>query len=172
MKLLLVVAILIFAFVVVASALKSKTGQGEISFPYQKRSPLFSAAERSFLGVLDQAMGPTYRIFGKVRIADVAQVKPGLTNSARQAALNRIAAKHFDFVICKASDLSIVCAIELNDKSHASNRAKARDDLVAGVCRVIGLPLVSFPAQTSYVVSDIQLRILSAISSNAPAVGV
>ena len=62
---------------------------------------------------LDMAVGLQYRFFGKVRIADVAKVKQGLSRSSQQAALNRIAAKHFDFVICRRNDLSVVCAVEL-----------------------------------------------------------
>jgi len=85
---------------------------------------------------------PEHRVFGKVRVADVAMTPPGLSGTARQGALNRIAFKHFDFVVCRSSDLSIVCAVELNDKSHASERAQARDDLLAKVCQAIGLPLL------------------------------
>lgn len=147
----------VFVVFVVLAALKGKvSGAGSIGFPYQPAKPLFSAAERSFLGVLDQAVGPEHRVFGKVRVADVAAVKPGLGNSARQGALNRIAAKHFDFVICRSGDLSVVCAIELNDKSHASRKAQSRDELLANVCRAIGLPLLTVPAKAAY--SPLELR--------------
>ena len=82
-----------------------------------------------------------------MRLADLAKVKGGLNKSARQGALNRVAAKHLDFVVCRATDLSDVCAFELNDRSHASQRAQARDELVAQVCQTIGLPLVTVPAK-------------------------
>src|SRR5690606_25243251 len=131
---LVLLAVIVFVVFIVLAALKSKQGgSGKIGFPYQPAKPLFSAAERSFLGVLDQAVGPEHRVFGKVRVADVAAVKPGLGNSARQGALNRIAYKHFDFLVCRSGDLSVVCAVELNDKSHTSQRAQARDDLLANV---------------------------------------
>jgi hypothetical protein len=158
--------ILLFALVlvifVVLAALKGKAG-GSIGFPYQPAKPLFSAAERSFLGVLDQAVGPEHRVFGKVRVADIAAVKPGLGNSARQGALNRIAAKHFDFVVCRSGDLSVICAVELNDKSHASRRAQFRDELLANVCRVIGLPLLTVPAKAAYSLQDVRALFLAAI---------
>jgi hypothetical protein len=147
----------VFVVFVVLAALKGKvSGAGSIGFPYQPAKPLFSAAERSFLGVLDQAVGPEHRVFGKVRVADVAAVKPGLGNSARQGALNRIAAKHFDFVICRSGDLSVVCAVELNDKSHASRKAQSRDELLANVCHSIRLPLLTVPAKAAY--SPLELR--------------
>jgi Protein of unknown function (DUF2726) len=139
-------------------------GYGGIGFPYQRGKPLFSAAERSFLGVLDQAVGPDHRVFGKVRIADLAAVKLGLSRAAWQGALNRIAFKHFDFVVCRCSDLSVVCAIELNDQSHSSQRAQARDALVADVCKTIQLPLLVVPAKSSYSLQDVRAQFLSAIS--------
>ena len=158
-------AVLVFIVFIILAALKSKQGNASsISFPYQPAKMLFSAAERSFLGVLDQVVGPEHRVFGKVRVADVATVKPGLSNSARQGALNRIAAKHFDFVVCRASDLSVVCAVELNDKSHSSQRVQARDDLLAKVCQAINLPLLIVPAKQTYSLQELRAQFAAALS--------
>lgn len=159
---LIVFAILVFA---VVAGLKIKAGAagGTIGLPYRPAKNLFSAAERSFLGVLDQAVGAEHRVFGKVRVADVASVKSGLANSARQGALNRIASKHFDFIVCRASDLSVVCAVELNDKSHASKRAQARDDFLAKVCQAIDLPLLTVPAKQSYAPRELRQQFLQAV---------
>jgi hypothetical protein len=162
----------VFIIFVVLVALKNKQGgAGTIGYPYQPAKQLFSAAERSFLGVLDQAAGSDYRVFGKVRVADVAMVKPGLGNSARQGALNRIGSKHFDFVVCRASDLAVVCAVELNDKSHASNRAQARDELLAKVCQVINLPLITVPAKQAYAPQDVRAQFLAAVAPTPPSPG-
>jgi len=162
---LVVIAVLIVVAVGGLAAAKKKSGGATPdNLPYQSANALFSAAERSFLGVLDRAVGSDYRVFGKVRVADVAAVTSGLSNSARQVALNRIAAKHFDFVVCRASDLSLVCAVELNDKSHSSPRAQARDHFVAQVCRTVGLPLLTVQAQRAYSVQDIQSQFALLVS--------
>ncbi|MBC7943886.1 MAG: DUF2726 domain-containing protein [Burkholderiales bacterium] len=142
-----------------------------MGFPYQPAKPLFSAAERSFLGVLDQAVGPDHRVFGKVRLADVATVKPGLGNSARQGALNRIALKHFDFVVCRASDLAVLCAVELNDKSHSSQRVQARDDLLVKVCQAINVPLLQVPAKQAYSAQALRSQFWAAIGSPQLGIG-
>src|SRR6185312_146186 len=130
----LVIVVLVVVALAAIAAGKAKAGSGSsVGFPYQRAGALFSPAERSFLGVLNQAASPEYRVFGKVRIADVATLKSGLSGSARQGALNRVASKHFDFVVCRASDFSVLCAVELNDKSHGSKHGQARDEFVAGV---------------------------------------
>jgi len=160
--------VLVLVGLAIAAAIKRERGAGFVGFPYQRAKSLFSAAERSFLGVLDQAVGADHRVFGKVRVADIASVKPGLGRAARQGALNRIAAKHFDFVVCRASDLAVVCAIELNDKSHASQRAQARDELLAKVCQTIGLPLLTVPAKPAYSVQDLREQFATAIAPVPP----
>ena len=166
MSWILIAVVLVIAFFVLAALKgKHKTGTGTIGFPYRPAKTLFSPAERSFLGVLDQAVGTDYRVFGKVRVADVATVKLGLSNSARQCALNRIAQKHFDFVVCGARDLNIVCAVELNDSSHSSQRAQARDELLVKVCQVINLPLLQVPAKQSYAPQDLRTQFLAAVGA-------
>ena len=166
--LILVIVVVVVAGLIAVAGKKAGTGS-KVGFPYVPAKGLFSAAERSFLGVLDQAVGSEHRVFGKVRVADLATVKPGLGNAARQGALNRVAAKHFDFVVCRASDLSVVCAVELNDSSHSSKRAQVRDELLTNVCEAIGLPLFQVPAKRAYSVQDLQAQFASVLGV-APAV--
>lgn len=169
---LVIVVVVVAALAALVAVAGKKAGTGsKVGFPYVPAKALFSAAERSFLGVLDQAVGSEHRVFGKVRVADLAAVKPGLGNAARQGALNRVAAKHFDFVVCRASDLSVVCAVELNDNSHSSKRAQVRDELLTNVCEAIGLPLFQVPAKRAYSVPELQAQFASVIGV-APAVAV
>ena len=153
---------------VVAFVVRQRGALGKIGFPYQRAKTLFSLAERSFLGALDQAVGSEHRVFGKVRVADVASVKSGLNNSVRQGALNRVAQKHFDFIVCRASDLSILCAVELNDKSHGSQRAKTRDSLILNVCQAIDLPLLTVTARQAYSTHDLRQQFLAATAQQLP----
>lgn len=139
-------------------------GQGGKSFPYKKSSTLFSPAERSFLGVLDMATGQDYRVFGKVRVADVIEVSGTFGRPAWQTAFNRISSKHFDYVLCDKNSLSVICAIELNDKSHAGQKRQKRDEFLDGVCKAANLPLVIIPAKTAYPVQEIRDLVKSAIN--------
>jgi len=111
LKPLVFILILVAILAAVLSAVFSKKN-GKKVYPYQAISHLFTPAERSFLGVLDQAVYPSCRAFGKVRVADVLKVKKGMARSDWQAAFNKICSKHFDYVICRASDLRILLVIE------------------------------------------------------------
>ena len=72
--LLIVLGVVVFALKTIQPGLFRK----RVDYPYQKESTLFTAAERSFLGVLEQALQGQSRVFGKVRLIDVIKVKPGL----------------------------------------------------------------------------------------------
>ena len=161
----MLVVVAVIALVALKRRDKSTNGEGE-RLPYALEEGLFSPAERSFLGVLDQALGKNYRVFGKVRVADVVTVEKGTPKSLWQRAFNRINAKHFDFVLCSPSDLKPVCAVELNDKSHAQEARKGRDQFLEDVCKKAGLPLVFFPAQHTYSPVEVCGAIASAMRGN------
>jgi len=128
-------------------------------YKYVLNKTLFTPAERSFLGVLDLAVADQYRIFGKVRIADILLPAKGLSKSHWQIAFNKVSAKHFDFVLCNKQTLEVVAVIELDDKSHQKAKTQHRDSLIASVCATAGLPLVRFAAKSSYQVTEIQQQI-------------
>lgn len=150
-------AVVIVAITLFLLAKRSEKGKPtQTALPYQKAEALFSHAERSFLGVLHQAVGNHAAVFGKVRVADVVEPKAGLARHARQTASNKISAEHFDFLLCDIEDLSVACAIELDDGSHQSKRRHQRDEFLRGVCAAAGIPLIQVPAQSAYIISEVK----------------
>ena len=160
-----IVAIMVAIGLVLAIASKRSETPKRISL-FRQRDALFTAAERSFLGVLDQASSGRYRVFGKVRIADVIAPVKGLDKRTWSRVFNRITAKHFDFVLCDPQTLKVKAVIELNDKSHTSSRRIERDELVGRACADAGLALRMVKAQRSYsletvkqVVNEIEIEL-------------
>jgi len=90
----ILIVILVLVVIVIKLKLSLTTANQIEGYPYTKKPALFSPAERSFLGVLEQAIGEKYQIFGKVRVADIVEPQRGLDNSRRHKAFNRISAKH------------------------------------------------------------------------------
>jgi len=129
---------------------------GIAEYHYKKKPALFTPAERSFLGVLDQAVGESCQIFGKVRVADVLTPEKGLSRSKWQRAFNRISGKHFDFLLCNKKNLAVICAVELDDKSHTSNNRQQRDVFLEGACSAAGIPLIRIPVKSAYMISEIK----------------
>jgi len=146
---------------------------------YESRSVLFTPAERSFLEVLEQALDSRYRVFGKVRLADLVKPVKGLDAVQRSAAMYRINQKHVDFVICTASELSLVGVLELSEQSHERGDRAARDKFVDQVLASAGIPVLNFTARKGYAVQYVRTRLaemmhtdskLSAVSPLLPGI--
>jgi hypothetical protein len=69
----LFVAVIVAIALAILVNLAQKRGAAPTGYPYQITGALFSPAERSFLGVLHQAVERKASIFGKVRVADVVE---------------------------------------------------------------------------------------------------
>lgn len=149
---------LIFVAVVIVAALLaiSRLKRRRPVAVYEARPGLFTAAERSFLGVLEKAVGDRYRVFGKVRVADLLKTVKGMSNSDRQSALNKIVGKHVDFVLCHPGTLAVKAVIELNDRSHARGKRAARDAFLRDAFRQAGIPLLEIRARRSYTLETVK----------------
>jgi Protein of unknown function (DUF2726)/Topoisomerase DNA binding C4 zinc finger len=161
----LIILILLLVIVAITLALfRKKAEKGPVGFPYQSKDVLCTPAERSFIGALDNIVGESYRIFAKVRLADIVDVQKGLSASVRQSAVNRISRKHIDFVICDANDLSIIGAIELDDKSHRGKGRQERDQFLAKTLEAASVPLLRIKAQSTYSIKEISSSLNSAFN--------
>src|SRR5437867_2233624 len=101
---------------------RALVGRQAAKLPYQPRDTLLTPAERSFYGVLQQAIGGEFDVFAKVRLIDLLSV-PGGTRD-RQAHVNRVIAKHADFVLCDRRTSAPRLVIELDDSSHRTRQAR------------------------------------------------
>ena len=148
--------IFIFAVIGALLAVIGAKKQGPITYPYRKNKRLMTEAEASFLRVLELALpAGEYRIFGKVRVEDLISVKRGLTRQQVMSARNRIKSRHIDIVIVDAKTFEPRWAVELDDKSHAAESRKKRDDFLNKAFETAGLPLVRFVAKRAYSTQDI-----------------
>ena len=158
----LFVLALIFYF---ALKYSSKNKQQLNEYPYRKLETLFSPAERSFLGVLNQVVADNAYVFGKVRVADVLTPEKESSRKKWQISFNKISGKHFDYILCDKNDLSVLCAIELNDKSHNSKNRKARDKFLTDACSSANFPLIQVPAQAAYNLDEIREALILHLST-------
>jgi hypothetical protein len=148
----------IIACVLAALKKQQPAGGGELSF--EQRTPLFSPAERSFFGVLEQAVGSGYRVFGKVRLGDIVKPGKGLSKSKWATASNMLNKKHLDFVVCTASDLSVVGVVELDDRSHERQDRANRDVFVDGALAGAEVPVARFSAKKGYALPEVRSKIV------------
>ncbi|MBW7908191.1 MAG: DUF2726 domain-containing protein [Kiritimatiellae bacterium] len=126
---------------------------------YEKEDGLMSPTELLFFRSLEAAVSGHFRLFSKVRLADIIRVKRGTDRRSWQSAFNAIQSKHVDFLAVDPVNMTIQFAIELDDKSHQKPNRKERDVFVDKVLAGAGIPLFRFPAQRSYSEQNIRSRL-------------
>lgn len=159
-----ILLVMIVVLVVLVSLLKRQQAGPSKELTYEARKDLFSPAERSFLGVLEQAVAGQYCIFGKVRLGDLIQPGSGHSQSRRTGARNRINQKHVDFVLCQPETLAVVGAVELDDSSHRRKARSDRDDFVDRALESAGIQLVRFAARKGYAVAEVAAKLAEVLS--------
>ena len=127
---------------------------------YSAAGPIFTPAEMRFYRALTRAVREDHLVFGKVRVADLVTVEAA-TKKAHLTEHGRIAQKHIDFVVLDRTSLEIICAVELNDKSHGIHSRRQRDVFLKRVFSEAKVPLVWIEARSRYALSEIASAIYS-----------
>lgn len=150
----------LIAFCIVAGVIiEIRKGRLPKILPYKKKENLLSQNELKFYtALLEATKNKKTAIFSKVRIADIIETKFN-----QQRFLNMITSKHIDFVICNPETSKILCAIEVDDSSHAIEARKKRDDFVNQALKDAGCHLIRFKAKASYNAEEINKDILKYI---------
>ena len=138
---------------------------------YVPAGPLLSPAELNFYRLLckvvknpsDPDAEAQAIVMAKMRVWDLVKVRKGLSHSARHAAQNHIRAKHADFVLCDPASLRPFCVIELDDRSHRSEKARRRDALVDSIYAAVGLPILHVDCRRGYSMQEVGGMIREAV---------
>jgi hypothetical protein len=166
-NLLIPILVVVGLLVVVGVLSALLSGRAATDHPYEAYDSLLSPAERSFFGVLQQALGSEFTPLAKVRLADILRVQRGLSAQRRSAAFNRISSKHADFVLCDSKTFRVVGVIELDDKSHREETRQRRDQFIDASLAAASIPVLHVPAQRSYSISDLRTQLRSTFPSDA-----
>ena len=133
-------------FAAIFMLLRMYSGPGRM--PYYKRPSLVTKAELRFYKSLHKAVLDDFEIFAMVRIADLIRVEKGSPNGRKW--LNKILAKHIDFVLCDPGSLEPIVCIELDDATHNRPDRIERDIFVNDAFEAADLPLLRIPVESQY----------------------
>lgn len=156
------VVVLLALLLNLASSMKQRS-----RLPYRVDERLFTTPQRAFKGVLERAVGKDYRIYGKIRVADVIGLRPRLSRRQQDRALERLGERCFDFLVCAAETDSILCAVNLAPRSRL--RKPPSKDGLDRICAAARLPFVRFRQGDVYSVVEIEERIFAAMRARGGA---
>lgn len=152
-------AAVLFAFILsLRRSLKQR-----LRLPYLADETLFTPSQRAFKSVLEQAVGNDYRVYGRVRVADVVGLRSRLSRREQERAQARLGERCFDFLVCTPDTTAIACAVNLSPQSRL--RKQLPKDRLDRICAAARLPFLRFRESDIYSVADIEEQIFAAMQS-------
>lgn len=139
----------------------TKASQDFAKTYYLKKSVL-SKVENAWYGNAIKAIGEDFNICPKVRIEDIIGVQKGLGRSGHASARGRIKPRHFDFVIFNKG-MAPIAAVEIDDASHDTEKAKEQDAFKNALCTAVSLPLLRFKSNPTATIIQIESEISKAL---------
>jgi hypothetical protein len=155
--LLLIVLLVVFVLILIMTMTIKSNSSNRLH--YKKQNALFTKTEINFLKTLEKIVtNPSVAIFGKVRMADIITPQKTTNSKGWWQLFAKITSKHVDYVLCDRGDYSVICVIELNDKSHNTTKAKQRDSFVRKAYQSAGIELLEIKASRYYDVNKVIMQ--------------
>lgn len=125
-------------------------------FPFTKKNQLFTQVERSYLSLLEKAVGDHYKIINRVKLADLIELRQNTDIKTKRSAMIKLNAKTIDYVLVDNSDMSIVAAIDLVNNTNTDGHKAIPDWFVSGSLEASGIPYIRMKVKASYTVAEVQ----------------
>lgn len=145
----LIIIAIVIAFIFLTSKLK-KVGE-------YKKADFLSSAELKFFRALDNTLGNKYKIFIKPKVSDLITANAS-DRTERSSLFGKIKYYHVDFILCD-TNINPLCIIELDDRSHNSNKVIKRDNFLNNAFASAGIPIAHFPVRSNYSNIEIENKI-------------
>lgn len=156
------------SLIVIVALLASRLNDNSFPFPFDRKTAIFTPAEKNFQNLVEQAMGGRYRILNRVKLADIVTIRNGVSNRASQTAANNANGKYLDFVICDRDSMKLLGAIDLVDTKGKGYKVK-KDWFVSGALEAAAIPHIRIKVKPNYTIDEIRACINSRIlGNNAP----
>lgn len=125
-------------------------------FPFTKKSQLFTQVERSYLNLLEKAVGPHYKIINRVKMADLIELRQNTDIKTKRSALMKLNAKYLDYVLVDVETMAIVAAIDLVNNTSADGHKAIPDWFVSGSLEASGIPYIRMKVKAGYTIAEVQ----------------
>jgi len=145
----------LITLVVIVAVMANRLTANRYPFPFDRKATVFTAAEKNFQSLLEQAVGSNFRVLNRVKIADLITVRHGVSTKASQTALNNANHKYVDFVLCHRDSMQLAGAIDLVDTNGKGYKVK-KDWFVSGALEAANIPHLRIKVKGSYTLNEIR----------------
>jgi hypothetical protein len=155
----------LISLIVIVALLASRLNDNSFPFPFDQKKAVFTSAEKNFQNLVEQAMGPKYRILNRVKLSDVVAIRKGVSSRASQTAVTNADSKYLDFVICDRDTMKLRGAIDLVDTQGKGYKVK-KDWFVSGALEAAAIPHIRIKVKANYTIDEIRACINSRLLGN------
>ena len=155
----------LISLIVIVTVLATRLSDNSFPFPFDSKSSIFTPAEKNFQNLVEQAMGPKYRILNRVKLSDVVTIRNGVSTRASQVAATNANTKYLDFVICDRTNMKLLGAIDLVDTQGKGYKIK-KDWFVSGALEAAVIPHIRIKVKANYTIDEIRTCINSRLLGN------
>ncbi len=147
MEVIVILGAIIIVVTVIKYALRPTSSQHEIQetplpYRYVRKPYIMTDSESRFYKRLQKVVGGKYLVFPQVHLSSLAS---NMTSGRyHKAGFQRINRRSVDYVLADAETLQAVYAVELDDRTHDTQKGRAIDELKTEILQQIDLPLVRF----------------------------
>jgi hypothetical protein len=155
----------LISLIVIVAVLASRLNDNSFPFPFDSKPSVFTAAEKNFQNLLEQAMGPKYRILNRVKLSDIITIRNGVSERASQKAAANAEGKYLDFIICERSSMKLLGTVDLVDTQGRGYKIK-KDWFVSGALEAASIPHLRIKVKANYTLDEIRACINSRLLGN------
>lgn len=145
----------LISLIVIVTLLASRLNDNSFPFPFDSKKAIFTPAEKNFQNLIEQAMGPKYRVLNRVKLSDIVTVRNGVSSRASQTAATNADSKYLDFVICDRSNMQLLGTIDLVDTQGKGYKVK-KDWFVSGTLEAASIPHIRIKVKANYTIDEIR----------------
>ncbi len=145
----------LITLVVIVAVLASRLNDNSFPFPFDSKALIFTPAEKNFQNLVEQALGPKYRVINRVKLSDIVTIRNGVSSRASQSAVTNAEGKYLDFIICDRSSMKLLGAIDLVDTQGKGYKIK-KDWFVSGTLEAASIPHLRIKVKANYTLDEIR----------------
>ncbi|MFT5674741.1 MAG: hypothetical protein ACI808_000665 [Paraglaciecola sp.] len=149
-------AIVLMMLLIIVAVGAMKLNEPGLAFPFKKKNNLFTPVERSFLNLIEEAVGGRYRILCRVKLTDIVAVRQSTDKKTSKNAFTRAGGRNLDFVLCSKQDMTPVMAIDLVHQNGKDGYKSQRDWFTSGSLDAARIPHVRIKVRSGYQAKDIR----------------
>lgn len=145
----------LISLIAIVAMLASRLNDNSFPFPFDSKQAVYTPAEKNFLHLVESALGNEYRVLNRVALADILNIRKGVSKKATQTALSNANSKYLDFVICRRDTMKLLGAVDLVDTKGRGYKVK-KDWFVSGALEAASIPHVRIKVKPNYSVEEIR----------------